>query len=79
MYRPRNNNAIVPIIDIEGGDLARPARDFTWVRGVTSISGIRVRADPFAIARGDLIKCSLLRDSVVADASIQRSCMARQW
>jgi len=65
-YRPENNNAIVPIIDIEEFDPARPPRDSTWVRGVTSISGIQVDADPSAIAKGDLIKCLLLRDSVVA-------------
>lgn len=62
----------MPIIDIEDDDPPRPPRDSTWAREVTSISGIRVDADPFAIAKGDLIKCLLLRDSVVADASIQR-------
>lgn len=41
-------------------------RDSTWVRGVTSISGVQVDADPSAIAKGDLIKCLLLRDSMVA-------------
>lgn len=34
--------------------------------GVTSISGLQVDSDPFAIAKGDLIKCLLQRDSVVA-------------
>lgn len=39
-YRPGNNNAIVPITDIEADDPARnkPPRDSTWAREVTSIS-----------------------------------------
>lgn len=59
--RLKNNNTIVPLIDIE--EVTPPGR----ARSRQSAGGSRcMYADPSAIAKGDLIKCLLLRDLVIA-------------